>query len=149
MTVMWPLLQVLWDSGGGRAPAVMSLFRRRQRMRGNYFSEVNIALRFPTVAARRLPPGLRWQGHSINARNLMSCLSPSNHRFSPVITKQNQKASEAREASSKECFENYEKNQADVLIWSWCTDVILLRTYCAVCWYFPKSTLTRCPKKLY
>lgn len=78
-------------------------------MRGNYFSEVNIALRFSYSSRSQTPSqsALTWSLHQ--CQQLMSCLFPSNHRFSPLITKQNQKAFKANEASSKECYESYEK----------------------------------------
>lgn len=99
------VISVFWDSSTGRVRAVMRLFGRRQRMRGNYFSEVNIALWFSYSSHSQTPyqSALTWSLHQ--CQQLMSCLSPSNHRFSPLITKQNQKAFEASEASSAECHE--------------------------------------------
>ena len=116
MTVMWLLFEscgtysrnTVRNKSRGRVRAVMSLFKRRQRMRGNYFSEVNIVLRFSYSSRSQTPSqsALTWSLH--HCQQLMSCLSLFNHRFSPLITKQNQKAFKASEAPSKECSENYD-----------------------------------------
>ena len=78
-------------------------------MRGNYFLEVNIALWFSYSSRSQSPSQsvLTWSLHQ--CQQLMSCLSPSNRRFSPLITKRNQKTFKATEALSKECYANYEK----------------------------------------
>lgn len=75
-------------------------------MKGNYFSEVNIALWFSYSSYSQTPSqsALTWSLHQ--CQRLMSCISPFNQRFSPLITKLNQKAFKANEASSKE-FREY------------------------------------------
>lgn len=57
---------------------------------------------FPTVAVPWLPPlprssHLFWHGHSITASRLMSCLSPSNHWFQPLIPQHRLITSEAED----------------------------------------------------